>query len=445
MPSDAEDFVEVFIEGEERFYSAIDEELAATGYVPKGHDIFSIPVDDLSPGTHTVVVSYPGDKNYPSKTVNATFNVTAEIRLDDVEPILGSSIRLSLYLPNDAEGNLTALIRYAGESEFKLFKKTDIYYGVGEIYLPSNRTGKYDFIAYYEGNYSVENLSGSIHIDPELTVPGSMRYNENKVIRAVIENTTNAKLFIYVCGENYIGVPIAEYNLNETTVIRTSDFMKKIRDFYLLNNKASGETRVYLSGMIFDESGGYDFYTYTAVEFENRIIGLKSISMYYGDAKYITFKVYDIYNNLVKGQNVKITIGKNTFEAKTDKNGAVKFKVPDKITPGTFKITVTYKTAKSTAKIKVVKVLSLKTAKVKRSAKKLVLTATLKKGKKAIKGKTIKFKFNGKTYNAKTNKYGIAKVTIKKTVLKKLKANKKVTYSATYLKTTIKKTAKVRR
>ena len=89
--------------------------------------------------------------------------------------------------------------------------------------------------------------------------------------------------------------------------------------------------------------------------------------------------------------------------------------------------------------------LTLKTVKVKKSAKKLVLTATLKKGSAAVKSKKITFKFNGKTYKAKTNKKGIAKVTIKKSVLKKLKVGKKVKYQASYSKLKVKKTAKVKK
>jgi invasion protein IalB len=74
-----------------------------------------------------------------------------------------------------------------------------------------------------------------------------------------------------------------------------------------------------------------------------------------------------------------------------------------------------------------------------------VLTATLKKGKKALKNKKVTFKFKGKTYKATTNNKGIAKVTIKKSVLKKLKVGKKVKYQVTYLKNTVQKTVKVKK
>ena len=90
--------------------------------------------------------------------------------------------------------------------------------------------------------------------------------------------------------------------------------------------------------------------------------------------------------------------------------------------------------------------LKFKSVTVKKSAKKLVLTATLGKvNKKYLKNKKITFKFNGKKYTAKTNKKGVAKVTIKSSVLKKLKLGKKVTYQATYSKDTVKKTVKIKK
>ena len=88
----------------------------------------------------------------------------------------------------------------------------------------------------------------------------------------------------------------------------------------------------------------------------------------------------------------------------------------------------------------------LKLAKVtvKKSAKKLVIKATLK-GKKPISGKKLTFKFNGKTYSAKTDKNGITKITISKSVLNKLKVGKKITYQVTYLKNTVKQSVKVKK
>lgn len=50
--------------------------------------------------------------------------------------------------------------------------------------------------------------------------------------------------------------------------------------------------------------------------------------------------------------------------------------------------------------------------------KKLVLTATVKLGGAPAKGKTVVFKFNGKTYKKATDANGVAKVTLKTTKLK---------------------------
>ena len=82
---------------------------------------------------------------------------------------------------------------------------------------------------------------------------------------------------------------------------------------------------------------------------------------------------------------------------------------------------------------------------MKKSAKRLTLYVKLTKGKALLKNKKIKFRFRGKNYYAKTNSKGIAKVTIKSNVLKKLKAGKKVTYQATYLKDTVKRSVKVKK
>ena len=86
-----------------------------------------------------------------------------------------------------------------------------------------------------------------------------------------------------------------------------------------------------------------------------------------------------------------------------------------------------------------------KSVNVKKSAKKLVLSVTLKINGKTVKGKKVKFTFNKKTYSAKTNKKGVAKVTITKKIIKKLKAGKKYTAKITYTKNSVKTVVKVKK
>ena len=80
----------------------------------------------------------------------------------------------------------------------------------------------------------------------------------------------------------------------------------------------------------------------------------------------------------------------------------------------------------------------------KKSSKKITIKAKLTINDKKIKGKSVKIKFNNKIYDVKTDKNGIAKINIKKSVLKKLKAGKKIKYQAIYGKTTTTQTAKVK-
>ena len=179
----------------------------------------------------------------------------------------------------------------------------------------------------------------------------------------------------------------------------------------------------------------------------SRFYGNANVNMYYDDGHTYKVRVRDDTGKFVEEDEiVTIKIGKHTFNVKTDEEGYAILKIPSKITPGKYTISATYKgqTVKNTLTVKQV-LKTKKTIKVKKSAKKLVLKATLKKGKTALKGKVIKFKIKGKTYKAKTNKKGVAKVTIKKKVIKKLKKGKKYTIKVSYLSDVVKATLKVRR
>ncbi len=182
---------------------------------------------------------------------------------------------------------------------------------------------------------------------------------------------------------------------------------------------------------------------------QNTTVGPKinaaNANVVYAAGKYYSVTVYGTDGKTAKNTKVTFKInGKTVKTVPTDSKGIAKFKITQK--PGTYKVSATALGKTVTKTLKVKHLVNLKAEAVKKSAKKLVLQATLGKvNGKYLKNKKITFKFKGKTYKAMTNKKGVAKVTIKKSVLKKLKVGKKVTYQATYLKDTVKKTTKIKK
>ena len=181
---------------------------------------------------------------------------------------------------------------------------------------------------------------------------------------------------------------------------------------------------------------------YTVAD-DSKIINNKDISVDYAGGKYFSVKVVTADSRVaVAGEKVTFTINKKTKTVTTNKNGIAKIKITD--IPKKYTITTKFKGKTYNNTVTVKQVLKTKKVTVKKTAKKFTLLATLKINGKLIKGKVIKFKFNGKTYKAKTNNKGVAKVTIKKNVIKKLKKGKTYTVKVTYVKDTIKTTVKVK-
>ncbi len=145
-------------------------------------------------------------------------------------------------------------------------------------------------------------------------------------------------------------------------------------------------------------------------------------------------KINKVFERVSKSVTIFINNKKHTY--KTDRNGLISVKLGKNMKPGTYTIKIEYKGFSQSNKI-IVKhaISSKKTVKVKKSAKKVTLKVKLKGNNKK---KTIKFKIKGKTYKAKTNKKGIAKLTLKKNKFKKGKNKVKISYMKDTLKTKVK-------
>ncbi len=138
---------------------------------------------------------------------------------------------------------------------------------------------------------------------------------------------------------------------------------------------------------------------------------------YSGDKNYpafagTTYKITVYKNKGITANGVNVVIKQNNKKFKTIKTnskGIASFKVTQ--IPGTYKLKITSLGKTVTKTLTVKHIVTLKTVTVKKSAK----------------------------------KQGVAKVTIKSNVLKKLKVGKKINYQATYLKDTVKKTVKIQK
>ena len=191
------------------------------------------------------------------------------------------------------------------------------------------------------------------------------------------------------------------------------------------------------------------------------------VSIVYGSGSGITATFYDSNGEPLERTYVTVTYDGKTVDQLTNRQGKVTIVIGDYSKDQTVIFTNPETGEVATTKVHILPkpvipiapavfpgivypgvntqkvVLTLQKVKIKKSAKKLVIKATLKINGKLANGKKVTFKFNGKKYVVKTKK-GVAKLTIKKNVLKKLKVGKKLTYQVTYLKKTVKKTVKVK-
>ena len=167
-----------------------------------------------------------------------------------------------------------------------------------------------------------------------------------------------------------------------------------------------------------------------------RITG-SAMTMYFGAGKYYKVRICND-DGTPAGKNKVVTfkINKKTYKVKTDKNGYAKLKISQKV--GKYTIYATYKGFKLSNKIVVKPVLTAANIS-KKKAKKIRFSAKLVDTKgKALKGKKISFKFKGRVYKIKTNRKGIATLT-----LKNLKIGKYTVYSI-YGKSKIKNIIRVK-
>ncbi|WP_296882433.1 hypothetical protein [uncultured Methanobrevibacter sp.] len=418
---------------------------------------------NLTLGEYKYELNYLGDANYLPATKTGTINITPMIiefptnvpieynHYTDTKDSAISTVTIK-YL-NDIKGNLTLYVNGVK----RILNLSDYDY---EIYFP---IGRYDAISDYaikldkSGQFYTFSEPLNIHKPTTLTATyndDSININKTGIVNLIYElncadevrkgddleiyipKSIKSKITVEVDGK-----PVKFYSKRIVLDYEYIYFYAKIGSLSYGNHTV----KINYKGSA-DSPSQSEYKTFTVVHQPK--VTPKTISVYYKDSLTCNFKIYGTDGKAVGTKYETGFMIDDNWDTRVWKNtknkGKITYKVPNNLKPGihTLNVYIDELNIDINVKLVVKHVVTLKTVTVKKSVKKLTLQATLKNSK-AIKGKTVTFKFNGKTYKAKTNSKGIAKVTIPKSILSKLKVGKKITYQATYLKDTVKKTVKV--
>ena len=366
-------------------------------------------------------LTYSDNPNYETNIQEAKFNVLSVEDYDFGFNMIDKTV--IFHAPSDATGNLTLV---AGNTTYVArLENGTAEITANELIEGSNVVG----IAYSgDSKYAPKSYS-SIFVVNTMIVASDMTRGYNSGVDyqvKIVDNNGNPLKNKYV-----------------TFTINNRKYISSTNENGIA--KLNVKLRVGTYNVIVNLDGGKN--VTKKLKIVKRITGNKNVVKYYNSNFKYKFKVIGNDGKAVgKGVKVTVKIGKKTYRLKTDKKGYITIRLTKKFTPKKYTIKAAYKGYSVKNKIKVKGVIfSKKTVNIKKSSRKLVLKAKLKQGKKLLKNKKVIFKFKGKKYKAKTNKKAIAKVTIKRNVIKKLKVGKKYRFKVTYLKSSINRTVKVKR
>ena len=393
---------------------------------------------NLALGVYNVTIEYSGDDNYYGAKDCIIFMVRPHVEISK-NVVVGDDVRIIIDNLANTTGKIQIYVDEGLELAFRFENQIDCNLTT-KYFTARNHTVTFK----YEGNSFDANIFNywdklenryvpfgyDMYLEPiNITVKDQVASDNAGVVDIELPDDAKGTIEVFING---VSVKVVDV-INGVAKIDLSAYKD---GKYTITLKYSGDDK-------------YAAFSQTSqASVKNNVpakITAKALTMVYSSGTKYSVTVMTKTNKCLSGVTVNFLInGKSYGKAKTNSKGVASIKITK--VPGSYKITAKVNKISTTKALKVKHILTLKTAKVKRSAKKLVLQASLAKvNKKYLKNKKITFKFNGKKYTAKTNKKGVAKVTIKSKVLKKLKKGKKIKYQATYLKDTVKKTAKVKK
>ena len=390
----------------------------------------TVYVDGNNPGSKNATVIYtPEGKDPIEQNVSVDIPKVSEYPLDievtNVDKANGTAT-IKVQAPKDATGNATIKV---GDQVIPVTLDEN---GTAIVTVNNIPVGSHDIDVTYNGDDKYVAKSNRTHVNMPINLPTVNVVDH--LVRGWNSQFDYEAVFTNEFGEVLVNTTVQFIVNGKTYSVKTETHgIAKLSETLPI-----GEYTVTSVNPVTGEN------VTKKLSIVKRIIQNKDLTMDFKDGSHWDVLVIgDDGKPVGEGEIIDIYVNTIHYVAKTDKNGYAKLAI--NLNPKSYKISAEYKKYKVINKLKVKQTFKLvkKIVSVKKG-KKLVLQAKLKwSNGKPIKGKVIKFKFKDKTYKAKTNSKGIAKVTIKPKVTKKLKKGKKYAYSAKYITNNLKGKVKV--
>ena len=394
--------------------------------------VASFYISNLAVGKYTGVITFDGTIAYLSSTTTTTINVVSNnpvtVAAADVKFSYNDdgSVNAIIY---DEMGRIMANTPVTLNIAGKTFTSTSDASGLAVFKLTDLDNGEYSASVSVNGNIISSNSTKTLHI---INVP------EGSIASIIVEDSKRAEGSLWDLKATLYdndGNPLINKQIN--LVLNGNDYFTTTDEYGILkfsNDLSQGSYTIVINNPATSKSLSKTITIVSRLSDNEDVVYDYSYS---GDYK---VRVYADNGDVVgAGESVIFTLNGAVSKVKTDSNGYATLKISNLI-PNTYVVTAEYKGVSVTNSILVKQILKASNAKYKRFATKKY-TATLKTSSgKAIKGKKVTFKVNGKKYSAKSNAKGVASIKIKSMT----KVGKyKITVS--YLKTSIKKTITIKR
>ena len=355
----------------------------------------------MSAGNYTFEATYKGNANYSKVSSKGKFEVKdtlldAVLTANDVTKYYKGSGKLVVSLAsskgNAIQGNLIT-VKING----KTFTDVTDSSGKASFDLDLN-SGKYTAVIESKETktYHAASTKATVTVNPTIEGIDVVKLEGSNEVYYVIFTDSNGKALANKKVQLQIGSKSITLTTLPNGISRVNIDMDEGTYTIVATNPVTGEK------------------TTNTLFIFNYLMENHDLTKYYKGSQHYKVRAYgDNGKPVGAGEIVKMKVNGKTYSVKTDANGYATLEI--NLYPGKYTIVSTYKGYKVSNKINVKKTLITKNLSKKKKSKTIKYKAKLLNGKgKPLKGKKITFKFKGKTYKAKTNKKGIATITIKK-------------------------------